>query len=136
MYPHVAKGVAPFATELEACCMSLGRQMLRMEFGQTSSVSTQWWQLARRSGAFLILNQMTSKRGDAFGSLGSHILRPFLRRSARALTFKAVRGTVAIEGIFDIRFPSFPLTGGGGPFPLWGHRFPLRGPPLIFRLSI
>ena len=50
------------------------------------------------------------------------IFWPFHRRSARAPTIKAVRGTVAIKGIFD---SPFPLR--GGPFLLRGHRFPLWG---------
>ena len=68
------------------------------------------------------------------------IFWPFLKSSARALTIKAVRGTVAIKGIcgnslgschgesVPLTGPSVPLTGGGsvpltGLFNLFNCRF-------------
>ena len=60
------------------------------------------------------------------------MLWPFLRRSAWAVTIKAVRGTVATKGTLTIKGRSFPLTGGGGvrsPYhrlTLQGDQFPLR----------
>ena len=55
---------------------------------------------------------------------------PSLRSSARDTTIKAIRGTVAIKGIFDNR-ASVPVTRGSVPLtaplvPLMGDPFPLR----------
>ena len=59
---------------------------------------------------------------------------PFLRSSARALTIKAVRGTVAIKDIFgNEKGSQFLLR--GGLFTLQRHRFPLRGDPFPLRAS-
>ena len=57
------------------------------------------------------------------------IFWPFLRSPAQAWTIKAVRGTVAIKGIFhNQKGPrSVSVTGGGGPCPLRAYRFPLQG---------
>ena len=69
------------------------------------------------------------------------IFWPFLSRSARAPTMKAVRGTIAIKGVFDNKKgPRFLLW--GFPFPLRGHRFPCEGirspygPLAIVKLSV
>ena len=73
------------------------------------------------------------KQVIVYASWGLLIFWPSLRRSARALTIKAVRATVAIKGVFDNSKGSrFLLRGGSVPVmgpsvPLTGASVPLKG---------